>query len=177
MYNTILPYGNRLFGHSITVVNRSEVVGRPLAALLANDGACVYSVDVTGVQQFTRGEGIKERRHRVVEKEGWGLKDCVPLSDVIITGVPGESFKFPTELLRDGAVCINFSTEKVRDMSCYLAQRHSEGECGKALIVALFLVQSYAYGSRSSTLTEEQKRILAQKSRRKRQSTFQQLGR
>lgn len=114
MYNTILPYGNRLFGHTITVLNRSEVVGRPLAALLANDGACVYSVDVTGVQQFTRGEGIKQKRHQVVEKEGWGLKDCVPTSDVVITGVPGESFKFPTELLREGAVCINFSTEKVR---------------------------------------------------------------
>lgn len=112
IYNTILPYGNRLFGHSITVVNRSEVVGRPLAALLANDGACVYSVDLNGIQQFTRGEGIKKKRHEVVEKEGWGLQDCVPLSDVVISGVPGDSFKFPTELLRDGAFCINFSTEK-----------------------------------------------------------------
>lgn len=116
IYNTILPYGNRLFGHSVTVVNRSEVVGRPLAALLANDGACVYSVDVNGIQQFTRGEGIKKKRHEVVEKEGWGLQDCVPLSDVVISGVPGDSFKFPTELLRDGAVCINFSTEKVRTL-------------------------------------------------------------
>lgn len=117
IYNTILPYGNRLFGHSITVVNRSEVVGRPLAALLANDGACVYSVDLNGIQQFTRGEGIKKKRHEVVEKEGWGLQDCVPLSDVVISGVPGDSFKFPTELLRDGAVCINFSTEKVRRLA------------------------------------------------------------
>ena len=138
MYNTILPYGNRLFGHSITVVNRSEVVGRPLAALLANDGACVYSVDVTGVQQFTRGEGIKEQRHRVVEKEGWGLKDCVPLSDVVITGVPGESFKFPTELLREGAVCINFSTEKVRYPSLSpftAASRRRVGKCSNRCII------------------------------------------
>lgn len=114
VYNSILPYGNRLFGRSITVVNRSETVGRPLAALLANDGACVYSVDVTGVQQFTRGEGIRKSRHEVVEKEGWGLETCVPLSDVVICGVPGDSFKLPTKLLREGAVCINFSTEKVR---------------------------------------------------------------
>ncbi|KAL8842721.1 MAG: hypothetical protein Q9170_000377 [Blastenia crenularia] len=111
VYNFILPYGDRLFGHSITVVNRSEVVGRPLAALLANDGAC-YSVDVTGVQQFTRGQGIKKRRHEVVEKEGWTLDDCVPLSDVVISGVPGEAFQFPTHLLKEGALCINFSTEK-----------------------------------------------------------------
>lgn len=117
VYNSILPYGNRLFGRSITIVNRSETVGRPLAALLANDGACVYSVDVTGVQQFTRGEGIKKQRHEVVEKEGWGLSDCLPLSDVVISGVPGETFKLPTKLLREGAVCINFSTEKVQTFS------------------------------------------------------------
>ena len=114
VYNTLLSYGNRLFGHSITVINRSEVVGRPLAALLANDGACVYSVDITGVQQFTRGEGIKKRRHEVIEKAGWTLADCAPLSDVVISGVPGDAYKFPTNLLREGAVCINFSSEKVR---------------------------------------------------------------
>ena len=113
VYNTILPYGNRLFGHSITVINRSEVVGRPLAALLANDGACVYSVDVTGVQQFSRGEGIKKKRHEVIEKEGWGLEDCLPLSDVVVSGVPGDKFKVLTKMLREGAVCINFSSEKV----------------------------------------------------------------
>lgn len=112
VYNTILPYGNRLFGHSITAINRSEVVGRPLAALLANDGACVYSIDITGVQQFTRGSGIKRKHHEVLEKEGWTLKDCLPLSDVVISGVPDEDFKVPKDLLREGAVCINFSAEK-----------------------------------------------------------------
>lgn len=114
IYNTILPYGNRLFGRTICVVNRSEVVGRPLAALLANDGACVYSVDVTGVQQFTRGEGIRKRKHDIVEKEEWTLENRVPLCDVVITGVPGDKYKFPNQLLKEGAVCINFSSEKVR---------------------------------------------------------------
>jgi methylenetetrahydrofolate dehydrogenase (NAD+) len=111
IYNTILPYGNRLFGHTICVVNRSEVVGRPLAALLANDGACVYSVDITGVQKFTR-EGLKKRRHEVVDLEGKTIKDVAPLCDVVITGVPSESYKFDTSLLREGAVCVNFSSEK-----------------------------------------------------------------
>lgn len=113
IYNTILPYGNRLFGHTICVVNRSEVVGRPLAALLANDGACVYSVDVKGVQKFTRGEGIKKKRHEVVDLDGAELKDVAPLCDVVISGVPGEAYKFDTSLLREGAVCVNFSSEKV----------------------------------------------------------------
>lgn len=113
IYNTILPYGNRLFGHTICVVNRSEVVGRPLAALLANDGACVYSVDVTGVQKFTRGEGLQKKTHEIHDLEGKTIKDVAPLCDVVITGVPGEKYKFDTSLLRDGAVCVNFSSEKV----------------------------------------------------------------
>ncbi|KAH7328919.1 methylenetetrahydrofolate dehydrogenase [Stachybotrys elegans] len=110
IYNPILEPGNRLFGKTITVINRSEVNGRPLAALLANDGATVYSVDVTGVQLFTRGQGIKQLRHQVEDKEGWTLQQCLPMSDVVIGGVPVESFKVPTELIRDGAVCINFSS-------------------------------------------------------------------
>ncbi|PHH68857.1 hypothetical protein CDD82_227 [Ophiocordyceps australis] len=112
IYNPILAPGNRLFGKTITVINRSEVNGRPLAALLANDGAVVYSVDLSGVQLFTRGQGIKHPRHRVEDKHEWSLKECLPLSDVVIGGVPVESYKVPTHLIRDGAVCINFSSYK-----------------------------------------------------------------
>jgi methylenetetrahydrofolate dehydrogenase (NAD+) len=112
IYNTILPYGNRLHGRTITVINRSEVVGRPLAALLANDGAHVYSVDISDVQEFTRGVGLRKRRHEVVEKPGWKLQDCLPLSDVVISGVPGDKYKVPLETLKPGAVCINFSSER-----------------------------------------------------------------
>ncbi|KAK6336374.1 NAD-dependent 5,10-methylenetetrahydrafolate dehydrogenase [Orbilia brochopaga] len=111
VYNSILPYGNRLFGRTITVVNRSEIVGRPLAALLANDGASVYSVDIDGIQHYTRGEGIRMTRHHSVDTD-LKLEDVVPKSDVVITGVPTKSYKFPVELLKDGAVCINFSSEK-----------------------------------------------------------------
>ncbi|KAH7372310.1 hypothetical protein BKA66DRAFT_443658 [Pyrenochaeta sp. MPI-SDFR-AT-0127] len=112
IYNTILPYGNRLHGRTITVINRSEVVGRPLAALLANDGAHVYSVDISDVQEFTRGVGLRKKRHEVAEKPGWTLEDCLPISDVVISGVPGDKYKVPLEKMRDGAVCINFSSER-----------------------------------------------------------------
>ncbi|GAB1734603.1 methylenetetrahydrofolate dehydrogenase [Hortaea werneckii] len=112
IYNTFLDYGKRLFGRRITVINRSEVVGRPLAALLANDGAEVYSVDITGVQKFSRGSGLKKQKHEVQDLEGWGLEQCLPISDVVISGVPGESYKVPTNLIREGAACINFSSEK-----------------------------------------------------------------
>jgi len=107
----ILPYGNRLYGRTITVVNRSEIVGRPLAALLANDGAKVFSVDITGVQQYHRGAGIKLRKHEV-QDTNLKLDYVAPLSDIIITGVPSADYKFPTELIRDGAICVNFSSEK-----------------------------------------------------------------
>ena len=113
IYNTFLDYGKRLFGRRITVINRSEVVGRPLAALLANDGAEVYSVDVTGVQQFSRGTGLRKQKHEVRNLDGWTLERCLPLSEVVISGVPSESYKVPTHLIREGAVCINFSSEKV----------------------------------------------------------------
>ncbi|OAA60977.1 methylenetetrahydrofolate dehydrogenase [Niveomyces insectorum RCEF 264] len=111
VYNTVIPYGNRLFGKTVTVINRSEVNGRPLAALLANDGAAVYSVDLTGTQLFTRGQGIRQPRHQVHDQPAdFGLAQCLPRSDVVIGGVPAEDFKVPTELLREGAVCINFSS-------------------------------------------------------------------
>ena len=100
VYNPVIPYGNRLFGKTITVVNRSEIVGRPLAALLANDGASVYSADIAGVQHFTRGEGIRRRRHQVHDTT-LRLEDVVPRSDVVITGVPNKNYKFPVELLKE----------------------------------------------------------------------------
>ena len=112
VYNSILPYGNRLFGKTITVINRSEVVGRPLAALLANDGAKVFSVDLDGVQVFTRGSGIKKQHHEVHILSGQTLEDCLPLSDVVISGIPGKDYKIDMKLIRDGAVCVNFSSEK-----------------------------------------------------------------
>ncbi len=46
VYNKLLKYGDRARGKVVTIINRSEVVGRPLAALLANDGARVFSVDI-----------------------------------------------------------------------------------------------------------------------------------
>ena len=121
VYNNVLPFGNRLYGRTVTIINRSETVGRPLAAMLANDGASVYSVDITSVQHFTRGEGIKRKMHEVVEKPNLTLEQCLALSDVVISGVPGEGFEVPIGQLKEGAVCINFSTEKARSKTLNLA--------------------------------------------------------
>lgn len=40
----------------MTIVNRSEVVGHPLAAMLANDGATVYSVDMDSIYVLENGK-------------------------------------------------------------------------------------------------------------------------
>lgn len=111
IYNPVLPYGDRLHGKTITVINRSEVVGRPLAALLANDGAKVYSVDINGVLEFHRGPGLQHKQHQAVETTVT-VDQALSMSDVVITGVPSSSYKVATEKLKDGVVAINFSTAK-----------------------------------------------------------------
>lgn len=114
VYNNILHYGNRLYGKKVLVVNRSEIVGRPLAALLANDGATVYSVDINSVQQFTRGDDLLEHRHKVIElsADEYTVESLAPRCDVIITGVPSENYKFPSSYVSNGAVVINFASAK-----------------------------------------------------------------
>jgi methylenetetrahydrofolate dehydrogenase (NAD+) len=109
VYNPVIPYGNRLYGRTIAVVNRSEIVGRPLAAMLANDGAKVYSIDVNGIQIFTRGTGLHLTAHKVEDTDAT-LEQVIPQCDVVITGVPTPKYKMPTTLLKDGVVAINFSS-------------------------------------------------------------------
>ncbi|CBQ72981.1 related to MTD1-methylenetetrahydrofolate dehydrogenase (NAD+) [Sporisorium reilianum SRZ2] len=136
VYDRELPYGDRLFGKTITVVNRSEVVGRPLAALLSNDGAKVYSVDIDSIQEFNkraaepsaepqgraRSDKVKQahaqntasqlRPHHVVRNCSMSAEECIRASDVVISGVPSANYKIETEWIKRGAVCVNFSSEK-----------------------------------------------------------------
>ncbi|KLO19896.1 NAD(P)-binding protein [Schizopora paradoxa] len=118
VYNTLLKYGDRAYGKTITVVNRSEVVGRPLAALLSNDGARVFSVDIDSVQEYTKRpqtESTQARKyhpHHIVHSCSKTLQECLALSDVVITAVPSASYKVKTDWLKDGCVCVNVSSEK-----------------------------------------------------------------
>ncbi|BGP12263.1 hypothetical protein JCM10213_000043 [Rhodosporidiobolus nylandii] len=124
VYNPLRPYGSRAFGRTVTVINRSEVVGRPLAALLSNDGARVFSVDLDGVQEFTRRAAPKEKKegeegkkqafapYHVVKKTDMTLEQCLAQSDVVIGGVPSKAYKIPTAQLKEGVVAINFSESK-----------------------------------------------------------------
>ncbi|KAI0787204.1 hypothetical protein BC629DRAFT_1288374 [Irpex lacteus] len=122
VYNNLLPYGDRAYGKTITVINRSEVVGRPLAALLANDGARVFSVDIDSIQEYTKrptrdssSESEQASRYHprhVVRPCSRSLEECLGLSDVVVSAVPSASYKVKTEWLKDGCICINVAADK-----------------------------------------------------------------
>jgi methylenetetrahydrofolate dehydrogenase (NAD+) len=126
VYNQLLKYGNRAFGKTVTVINRSEVVGRPLAALLANDGARVFSVDIDSIQEYTKRpkvgnpgqstEGVKPKRtfhpSHVVHACKLTLEECLAVSDVVISAVPSLTYKVSTDGLKDGCIAVNVAGEK-----------------------------------------------------------------
>ncbi|ESK95099.1 methylenetetrahydrofolate dehydrogenase [Moniliophthora roreri MCA 2997] len=119
VYNKILPYGDRAYGKTVCVINRSEVVGRPLAALLANDGARVFSVDIESIQEYTKrptaADSSSTRQYHlrhVVHPSNLSLQECLALSDVVVSAVPNVSYKVQTAWLKDGCVCVNVAAEK-----------------------------------------------------------------
>lgn len=87
---------------TITIFNRSDVVGRPLAYMLTNDGAKVYSFDSDGGFAIFGPEA---------SQKGISREAALQASDVIITGVPGKEFKKiqATEINAE-VICLNFSS-------------------------------------------------------------------
>jgi methylenetetrahydrofolate dehydrogenase (NAD+) len=115
VYDPTLPLGDRLKGKTVTVVNRSEIVGRPLAAMLANDGAEVYSVDIDSVYVMRRGHMVSSG------PDFSSLEPCVRVSDVVVLGVPSKTFKLDTALLKPGVIVINVSHFKNVDEAALAA--------------------------------------------------------
>ena len=99
VYNNSLMVGRRMTNQIVTIVNRSEIVGRPLAAMLANDGADVYSVDIDSIFLFRNG-----RLHKC---EGETAESCVRKSSVVVSGVPVKAYKMPTEWIQPNTTFIN----------------------------------------------------------------------
>jgi methylenetetrahydrofolate dehydrogenase (NAD+) len=115
LYNRELPHGEQLQGKVITIINRSEIVGRPVAAMLANDGAEVYSVDIDSVWRMQRGK-IEDM------ETGFGVEEAVRKSDVIITGVPVKTYRLNIEWVPPSAAVVNFSHFKNVDEADLLAK-------------------------------------------------------
>jgi len=92
--------GQTFVGKTITIFNRSDVVGRPLAYMLKNDGATVYSFDITGGLAMKSGSP-----EAPVSRD-----EALPTSDIIVTGVPSRAFeKVRGEELKENTTCLNFS--------------------------------------------------------------------
>ncbi len=70
-----------LAGRTACIFNRSEVTGRPLASMMANDGARVYSFDVDGPLLFEPGEAHQLRETSI------DRKTALAEADIVITGV------------------------------------------------------------------------------------------
>ncbi len=102
-----------LAGVRAVVFNRSEVVGRPLASMMANDGAEVVSFDIDGPQLFVPA---KEDGAHAVEETAIERGEALARADVVVTGVPSRAFPLvQPEEIREGAICLNFSTMKNYD--------------------------------------------------------------
>ena len=98
------PSAPPLANREVVIFNRSEVVGRPLASMMANDGARVLSFDINGLIEFTK-DGPREADIARTE--------ALAAADIVVTGVPSREFPLiRAEEIRDNAVCINFSTIK-----------------------------------------------------------------
>jgi methylenetetrahydrofolate dehydrogenase (NAD+) len=94
-------------GQIVTIINRSEIVGRPLAAMLANDGAQVYSVDVDSIYLLLGSAG---RMHACDPTDT--VESCIRKSTIIVTGVPSKSYRLPIEWIQPNTAVINVSSYK-----------------------------------------------------------------
>lgn len=103
-FDTSKPVKQQLQGKTITIINRSEIVGRPLAAMLANDGATVYSVDINSIFKFSSG--------RLQQMDADTPESCVRQSDIVVTGVPVKSYRLPTEWIQPKTTVVNVSSFK-----------------------------------------------------------------
>lgn len=97
-------------GRRVCIFNRSEVVGRPLATMMANDGAEIVSFDVDGPLLFVPNEfrGAHDVRPTTLSRA-----EALAQADIVVTGVPSREFPLITASeIKEGAVCLNFSTVK-----------------------------------------------------------------
>ena len=120
-------------GEIITVINRSEIMGRPLAAILALNGARVYSVDEDSILEF-RPDGRMKRC-----TGGLTLERCLQQSTIVVTGVPSPHFRVPAQAIQDGTTIVNVSEFSNVDETDFLARPNVTliPQVGKVTVAAL----------------------------------------
>ena len=119
-------------GYTVTIINRSEILGRPLAGLLALRGATVYSVDDQSILVFFAGGRMR--------KCNMTMEACLAKSSVIVTGVPSAHFSLPTNLIQEGATVVNVSGSPNVDEAALLRRGVTVNyvpQVGKVTVAAL----------------------------------------
>lgn len=126
-----MQHRQRWKGCTVTVVNRSTILGRPLAALLALEGATVYSVDENSIIQFRSGGGMQ--RCRMV------LTDCLLQSSVVVTAVPTANFQLDSSAIADYTTVVDISEHSNVDRDALLQKRGIRliSSVGKVTVAAL----------------------------------------
>ncbi len=107
---SVVENARPLAGKRVCIFNRSEVVGRPLASMMANDGAEVVSFDVDGPQLFTPApaDGAHDVHETTIDRAA-----ALAQADIVITGVPSRDFPHVCAAeIRENAICLSFSTRK-----------------------------------------------------------------
>lgn len=103
-YDKSKSIGRHMEDKIVTIINRSEIVGRPLAAMLANDGADVYSIDIDSIYLFRGG--------KLNKCEGETPESCVRKSNIVITGVPTKSYRLPSAWIQPNTTVVNVASFK-----------------------------------------------------------------
>ncbi len=123
----------------VTIVNRSEILGRPLAAMLALQGATVYSVDADSILLFRPGGRMSRCSS---ERQIVTLESCLQQSSVVVSGVPSPHFSIPCHCIQPGTTVVNVSEfSNVNNVDTLLALNGVQyiPQVGKVTVAALEL--------------------------------------
>lgn len=95
---------NKFEGKTVTIFNRSEVVGEPLAYMIANDGAKVFSFDLKDTLEIT-----KDKR----KTSDISRAQALAQSNIVVSGVPSKKFApIKSSEINPDCICLNFSELK-----------------------------------------------------------------
>jgi len=119
-------------GQTVTVINRSSVLGRPLSALLALEGANVYSVDDRSILRFHRSSSSSVVSTTATRLS---LTECLRQSSVIVTAVPpGHGFCLDSDAVADHTTIVNVASSSLQSSNVDLDQLQRRSTTGIQLI-------------------------------------------
>lgn len=122
---------DHLAGRTVLVINDSLRIGRPLTAMVAN---------LRGTPVLCHHDSNPEH-----------LEAFVRLADVIVSAVPVEGYRIPTDLIRDDALCIDLSHEGNFDFEALQARGivftdNAKNSVGRVTRAMALLNLTYAAG-------------------------------